>query len=421
MNKRMTMMMAALMMLFMATTALATPPVPASPCTSDDDCGDGEICGLSDCPATDCDPDDPDCKPVDCEEEGWCLPLRTNMPTPSSECDTDVDCPNGFSCDVVGSIGTACACVEGEEDCPCDDEPTKTEDWKECRPKACTTAAECGDGLKCHLYEQDCPPAFVAKPEVDCPEDNPDCNKDIPNDPPKGEDCEPTTKGMCGPTWIGTCEAAADCGPGFDCAPVEICECSSSISTPTSVEPTDTDTDGEGDDDGTGDGASSDPSPTPGGDGSGKADEAGNDDDCNCKPTDESYCQLIKVTCETDGDCTNEGWTCIEAGDSGGVCSFDVETGEEDCEETESEKACVPPGFEAWAGAAGTASSNQTLGNLGGGKGSIDNESANPPTAGPGSDSSSGGCQVGGGVATGLLPLAIFMLLLVFRRRIQHS
>ena len=346
MNKSMTMLMAAAM-LCLASIALAVPPVPASPCLSDDDCADGEICEMSDCPNVDCDPDDPDCKPVDCDEEGWCSPEGGGLKTPASECDTDADCPNGFACDVVGSMGTTCVCAEGEDDCDCGEESTTTEEWKACRPMACEADADCGEGLACHLYEMDCPPT-LSIPVPDCPPDNPDCNKDKPTEPPKGDDCEPITKGICGPVWIGACETAADCGPGFDCAAVEICECSgSSGSAPTPVPGPTPDPD-DGDSDG---GSSDDPSPTPtpGSGGSGKADESKSDDDgddddedCDCKPSDESYCKLIETACETDADCTIDGWTCFQFNDDDATCTFDIETGKEDCEEEESESVCVP-------------------------------------------------------------------------------
>jgi len=242
-------------------------------------------------------------------------------------------------------------------------------------------------------------------PQLECPEEEPDCNKEIP----KGEPCEPSVKGVCGPSWLGTCDSADDCGPGFDCAPVEICECSGTSSAG-SVPANSTDPDGS-------DGASTDPAPAPDDEGSGKADEGkgeGEDDNCDCKPSDESYCNLIKTACDTDADCALDGWTCAEENASVGVCTFNAETGEEDCEEIDGEKACVPPGYEAW-GAGSVDFDGDTAANLDNGKGN--DESAQPTAGGP-EDSSSGGCRVGDAPATGLFPLAVFLLLLMWRRRL---
>jgi len=197
---------------------------------------------------------------------------------------------------------------------------------------------------------------------------------------------------------------------------VETCECHSSAGSPPTI-PGDTDSSG-GDEDDDGDdassGASTDPVPAPDNGGSGKADESEMPDDCDCSLSEQSYCQLIETVCSTDSDCMNEGWTCVEMDDdSAGVCTFDFETGEEHCEGGEEQLQCVPPGYEQWsedmndfADRAPVALNDDTATN--------NKESASPGAA---DDDSSGGCRAGGPVSTGLLPLAVFLLWSMRRRR----
>jgi MYXO-CTERM domain-containing protein len=80
-----------------------------------------------------------------------------------------------------------------------------------CERAACESDDECGDIMICGTYEVDC--EQLAR---DCAGGG--CAPDI------AETCEPEFK-QCAATWDLLCEEAADCGEGFDCVPVENCDC----------------------------------------------------------------------------------------------------------------------------------------------------------------------------------------------------
>ena len=52
--------------LLLVSHTWALQPAEGSPCESNIDCPEGQICEMSDCPAIDCDPDDPDCEQPAC-------------------------------------------------------------------------------------------------------------------------------------------------------------------------------------------------------------------------------------------------------------------------------------------------------------------------------------------------------------------
>lgn len=283
-------------------TAVAQESVP---CTSDADCDEGQFCAILPCTATDCPPDDPDCKPSeDCPEEGMCASEGGGEDGPwgESDCTTDDDCPAGFSCDEIGSIGSGCVCPPDDPDCDCG-EPTETTFYG-CMPADCTMDAECTDGLVCVTWEVPCDvPPTACPPGEEC---------DEPSDPPDG-DCESKTVGKCLPKWAAPCESATDCGDGFTCDPVVSCECSGSEPTEP-IEPP--------------------PIPPPA-----EPEDEPTDPDCTCEETGENQCVPEEIACVTDDECP-DGWLCTEAGT--GTCTSTPD-GEEDCEDVEGGKLCMPP------------------------------------------------------------------------------
>lgn len=240
------------------------------------------------------------------------------------ECRADADCDQGLVCEVVG--GTACACPsEG----PC--EPCEAEEFRACVPGPCASDADCGAGLVCVSYEVPCP--GVAEP--DCPPDM-ECG----GGEREADDCEPTTASVCAPRWVLPCEAAADCGDGFACEPVEICGCSGGSPTDP-VDPDEPSSGGGSDSEGGSSGSSGEGAPPP----------PPEDDACECVPGDTNQCVPIEVACDDDADCA-DGWSCARA-PSVTTCTV-PEGGEGACEEVPSEPVagqCVPSG---WYGGAGS-------------------------------------------------------------------
>jgi len=305
---------------FLGTAALSSFAM-AQECTTDADCGEGEYCSPTPCPAIDCDPDDPSCP--ECPETGVCMDdLEV-----ARECTTDADCGAGLVCESVG--GTDCAvpaCPEGME---CPEVDCTSEEIFACVPdrSACASDADCAEGLQCetYTYEQcsgggSVPPCA---PGEECPEPE-----------PVETECETITESYCLPPYLGTCTADADCGPGFTCEEYENCGCTSS---------------GDSGSSGSSDGST--PSLPP--DGSDTPPSEGTpEEDCSCEPSGEFYCELVEVECTSDADCI-DGFICLDSPNAGVPCSITPD-GTEDCgEPVESPSLCVPESYNDWVGAGG--------------------------------------------------------------------
>lgn len=224
--------------------------------------------------------------------------LAPRVALAQSTCADDGDCEQGFECTVVG--GSACgssgaaapapSCPPGET-CempePPAPDPCEPMEIKACTPAACTSDAQCAEGMVCHAWAVPC-----ATSDCACSSDVPDC--DCGPQPV----CMPETKSMCTPRYLLPCQEAADCGSGFTCeqqaAP---CACS-------------------------GGGAEDRPEPMPGAGaaGSGFAPPEGaggqpagdplpNPEPCVCEPTNVFACVPQEIECANDAECP-AGWQC---------------------------------------------------------------------------------------------------------------
>jgi hypothetical protein len=157
----------------------------------------------------------------------------------------------------------------------------------ECVPAACTSDADCGDGMVCHEWTETCPTVDCA-----CPSDQPDCECEIPA-------CEPKSESYCTPKYVLPCTVAADCGTGFDCQQLESCGCSGSAGTGGGAEPAPAD--------------AAKPLPPDGGAGAPASDPL--PPECTCEPSGQFACVPREIPCADDSVCP-AGWTCQNA-DSG--------------------------------------------------------------------------------------------------------
>ena len=198
--------------------------VPVEPppvgCFADSDCPDGFVCILPPCAPCWCDSADPaDCDCAPCT--GQCIP-KTDPPL---SCTSDADCPDGEQC-VMGPC-PSCACFD-ETDCgpcpPCD--PIGQCVPKTEPPVGCLSDADCPAGHECLL-----PPC----PGCDCVDDYP-CNCPpcggagvcVPKtEPPVGctsdADCAPGETCVFVPCWDWDCAEGEDCGAFAPCDPMGQC------------------------------------------------------------------------------------------------------------------------------------------------------------------------------------------------------
>ncbi len=250
------------------------------------------------------------------------------------ECTQDADCADGFTCETV-DYGYCEACPApppGEEEEP--GRPACGECFEEsvnvCSPpppEPCTDDSDCGGEEVCVSYTfETCQSAPIAPCETgsDCPD-------------PEPVECDVESEAYCVPRYFAPCDADADCGGGFTCETIEICECSGSGST---VEPG---TDGE--------------------------EQPVDEPDCTCSDSGEGYCELIEKECTTDADCAG-GHTCQTLGYEyddepmgGVVCAPDEECPTEPIpdEEPTPVSRCAPPGYGSYYGSAEDAAYGEVL------------------------------------------------------------
>jgi len=310
-------------------------------------------------------------------------------------CEVDADCGAGLACEIVG--GTGCACPSGGE---C--EPCESEDIKACVPGPCATDADCGAGLVCVTFEVPC--ANVSTP--DCPP-GVDCGS-AEDDEARGCEDGPETASICAPRWVLPCEAAADCGAGFTCEPIEICECSGGGGTPTDP----------------GVPASGGGSDSSGSSGSSDDDEGGArmpppEEDCTCAPGDSNQCRPIEVACDDDADCA-EGWSCDRA-PVATTCAVPEGGDAGSCDERPAEPGpgvCQPAGWYGGGGRDddfGVPTDAQEVAHAGDGGGVPNGPEVDEDGVGGNATTPSSGC--GGAPASSALALALAGLALALRRR----
>lgn len=296
-------------------------------CTSNEDCDASEYCEMMTnpgCSAPPCPPGET-CAPTDCgggagETVGRCVQMR---PDAFHECESDEDCPSGFTCNVQMLPCPAPDCGPNQ-DCPPADCPAESVAFCEWTPSTCADDSDCGEGEFCHVVESsECtgatsPCEIGENGEVICEENN---EEDV--------ECESQTESYCLPRYLLSCEEDADCGEGFSCEAVEVCSCSASGGS-------------------TADGmADSEDAP---------ADDM--TDECSCETTDEGYCALQDIPC-TSNDACPSGLVCVfesDAGESDVVCATDTDA--ETCEGAPAMGAPEPP--ENGEEDTGSGSSNDT-------------------------------------------------------------
>lgn len=265
------------------------------PCMSDADCNASEFCEISggeNCSAPPCMAGD-ECPPVVCDSppsEGRCVTRSTQT---DGECATDEDCPEGSSCHVSTVSCPAPDCAPDQE-CPPVECPEENVGFCESTPVSCTQDADCNEGEVCYSADvSDC--ATEATPcQIDddgfvvCEESE---NAD--------SDCESEVVSYCIARYHLACEEDADCGEGFTCQPLEVCECQSAGA----EEP-----------------------------GSADSSNAAPEDTCQCESSDEGYCELQEIPCASDDACPGD-LVCIftsTGGATDSVCSVDS-NGNESC------------------------------------------------------------------------------------------
>ncbi|MBM4395756.1 MAG: hypothetical protein FJ087_08705 [Deltaproteobacteria bacterium] len=272
-----------------AVLVLAAAPAVAlaGDCKTDADCGKDERCVPIPCPSC---PAGAECPP--CDGGGECV-IEAE---PADQCQTDADCPSGFSCK---SYDAGCGGASVPGGAPDSGGGSSGSGGV---PTPCTCA--CAEG-------QECPPCECETEPVD-----PDPETDVPCAAQPIRVCEYSPK---------ECAADADCAAGFECAPVEMCwgtgcACPSCACPP--CEP----------------GAECPPC------------DCEELPPCDCPPPETKcevlghYCQVKAVECDDAADCPAD-WECTDGGCMCPAC--DCMEGVPDCKcgECSCRKQCMPGGW----------------------------------------------------------------------------
>ena len=416
-------------------------------CSSDADCGPGELCkgaptrssgssggGGEGAPPSMDEGEDKDSDEGGEAASGICVPAGNNGW--ESECEEDSDCPAGMICDEIGMSNTStdmaeCICENGREGCECGEGSSGSGSSSEvilgCVQKPCESDADCGGDLVCitETWEM-CAPTVAATPP--CDPDDAECDEDVEEFAPEEPECETQSESYCAPKYMAPCEMDADCGEGFSCVEEEMCACESTDVEDTAIEPAFGEEEG-GDGEDASDGMPIDED-------EGEEDEE-EDSDCSCEFTGNMICEPDDLPCSTDAECTIEGWVCFQA-PSKGACFFDEETGEEVCEEVSSEGQCLPADWhsgssmgisgEVERNAAAAADPNpedasdaNTSAPASGGTGEAGSEDETQSDADPANESAEdeGGCQGAPSSQGGLMLLMLMAATALLRRRVM--
>jgi len=157
-------------------------------CTSDADCGAGQVCQFVDhCYASDCADGSSDCgAPMPCQTEGVCVDAPTG-------CWADDECPAGFQCIFYND------CPVYADGVPREDVPCASKGVCEPIPQPeCFTDADCGEGFYCQaLYK--CDPSTNCDAAGNC-----------------GDEKCLGSGGVCVPQTVG-CTSDADCPADMIC------------------------------------------------------------------------------------------------------------------------------------------------------------------------------------------------------------
>lgn len=298
-------------------------------CDSNADCPAGYQCETFDVTIS-CPPPAPDCQGDECNTNcdgdesaredsasGVCIEIPPG-------CTSDADCDEGFVCIAAPIACSPPDCPEGPEGdaCrdadDCDDVVSQGYCLEDFGPEDCDTDADCGEGEVCERFVSEACVGAVSP----CAEDaagNVQCD-----DPPMGpdEECTVVEYAQCIPRYASSCDVDTDCGPGFTCEAAEICVCSGSAGA----------MEGSGDD---GENASE------------QENLEQQEEECSCEPSDELYCVLQDLPCESNEECPT-GLTCELVSADSGSCSIDSD-GNLICPDDQREPVpngkCVPPGY----------------------------------------------------------------------------
>jgi hypothetical protein len=249
----------------------------------------------------------------------------------AQECQADADCDAGYRCELYGGDATVCVGTpEGEEICE-ESEPGELIGYCVREPIPCTSDADCGDGLKCHLPDVGVAPD--EEPAPPCPEGE-DCGS---SEPAPGDDNNSglvAPQGYCG--WaFADCATDADCGEFGECVSVGGSDCAEAAPFPGCAEGEDC------------------PELWP--------------VDCG-EPVEIFACVPAEIDCETDDQCPTD-WACIEytegycEGSEGSGGATDPSEGEGRSDEPVSDedepscfeetfRRCAPPGLDYGVGIA---------------------------------------------------------------------
>lgn len=303
-------------------------------------------------------------------------------------CTTDADCPDRFSCEVVGQTGCATkACPEGQK-CP-EPEACEPSDIKQCRSPACTKDADCPKDMVC-----------FAQTSTECMT-TPSCKPNEPCDASAPPDCKDVTTRSCVPRYVPPCTAASDCGDGFACVEGMQCGCSGGGAT------------------------SRDGGMT-----------TAQDASCTCAPTGESNCELQRMTCRRAAECP-DGWSCEDdpnraachsAGGSGassgsaGAATASADAGSvTGCDDAGTEKVCLPPYYAFARGGLGKGDGTSEQGTNGGAPHASDAGSPGTNTH-TSAKHDSGGCTVSASRAPSQIwPLALALVVVARRKRARRA
>lgn len=310
---------------------------------------------------------------------GLLVSLSSSAFAQSGDCSTDADCPDSYSCDII-EYDACPPCVEGEECPPCETGTSST-----CTPpppQECSADNPCSGDDVCVTYTFESCSGSSTVPV--CPPDE-DCE---PQPEPEEPECTSETESYCVPPYLAPCQADADCGGGFTCEDIEICQCSSDGAPgPDEPEPTDPP-----------------------------------ESNCTCEPLGEKYCQLIEVECTTDADCAGD-LTCQE------IFSDDAPTMAcaegEPCPEpdpVDPTSYCAPVGYSYYGTDVANGSYDEAVAEASGRDGNVTSSERSEffPVDGDPSDgngkSDPGGCSSTGGSGEASLLALLFGFIFAVRR-----